>query len=91
MNDFEFIKSILPDHYTLNPRIYNSDLIPDKKYVGVLCKSNIGIKRTDINEEDEEHWGYILKALRVHFNDRLLEIYHNTNHCHVNFIIYYNI
>lgn len=76
--DIAFVQSILPDHY----------LIQESKRKGSIhCKSPIGIKHK-VDADDDEHWDYIMMALRHHFGKRLQEVDHNTCFCHVDFTIY---
>lgn len=72
----EFMKSILPSHYTCEPR--------DN---GVHCYSEIGIQKGK-DAEDDEHWEYIMKAIRQKFSDRFMEVYHKTCTNHVKFTVY---
>lgn len=77
-NDLGFMKSILPSHYTVKNTVKNN---------GVRCISPVGIG-VDGSDDDPEHWGYIMKAVRKEFGSRFMEVYHNTNYCHVDFIVY---
>jgi mannose-6-phosphate isomerase-like protein (cupin superfamily) len=87
--DIQFVKNILPNHYSVQE---------SKKKGSIHCKSEIGIRHSPyLNEssgnmvtdhEDEEHWAYILGAIKQHFNGRFQEVYHNTCFCHVDFTIY---
>lgn len=79
INDkISFIKSILPDHY----------VVQESKVKGSIhCKSKTGIVHK-IDKDDDEHWDYIVKAIRSKFGKSFLEIDHNTNFCHVDFTIY---
>lgn len=76
--DIDFVKTILPDHYTVKESNHKGS---------VHCFSKIGIAHR-IDADDDEHWEYIVKALENHFKERLMEIDHNTNFCHVDFTIY---
>lgn len=76
--DIQFVKSILPYHYVVKESAYKHS---------VHCKSPIGIAHK-IDADDDEHWEYIVKAIENNFGDRLMEIDHNTNFCHVDFTIY---
>lgn len=76
--DIEYIKSILPSHYE----------VEESKSIGsVHCKSKIGI-RHKIDADDNEHWEYVIGALKYHFGERLQEIDHNVNFCHTDFTIF---
>lgn len=77
-DDIEFVKSILPSHY---------DVKESKRPGSIHCVSKIGI-RHKIDADDDEHWEYIVAAIKNKFGFRFLEIDHNTNFCHVNFTIY---
>jgi hypothetical protein len=87
--DIFFVKSILPESYTVQE---------SKKKGSIHCKSSIGIRKSPyLNQstgtvvkdaEDDEHWDYIFKAIVNHFGKRFQEIYHNTCFCHVDFTIY---
>lgn len=76
--DIEFVRSILPDHYEVKE---------SKKAGSIHCKSNIGI-RHKIDADDDEHWNYIVAAIKKKFVGRFQEIDHNTNFCHVDFTIF---
>lgn len=78
--DIQFMKGILPNHYTVQE---------SKKSGSVHCKSSIGIRK-GIDAEDDEHWGYIMDAIRTEFGGRLQEVYHNTCSNHVDFTVYLN-
>lgn len=77
-DDIDFVKSILPDHYTVQE---------SKRKGSIHCVSEIGI-RHKIDADDDEHWEYICMAIEKHFGDRLLEIGENTCFCHIDFTIY---
>lgn len=77
-NDIEFIKSILPTHYNVEPSNY-----PD----AINCKSVVGIMQ-DGDADDEEHWFFIKSAIQNHYGERFAEIYHNTCMHHKDFTIY---
>jgi hypothetical protein len=110
VSDIEFVKSILPEHYTVQE---------SKKKGSIHCKSEIGIRKapykkrvreydpmkvsehnpmapapyrykaiTITDAEDEEHWEYIFQAIKQHFGERFLEVFHNTCFCHVDFTVY---
>lgn len=70
--DTEFIQSILPKHYTCEPRDG-----------GVFCYSEKGI-----DESDKEHWKYIMLAVKQRFGKRFKEVYHHTSTNHVEFTVY---
>ena len=78
----EFIKSILPSHYTCESREN-----------GVHCWSDKGINddhnsNVEYNPEYDDHWGLIVKAIKHKFGDRLMEIYHQTCTNHLRFTVY---
>lgn len=75
--DLDFVKRILPDHY---------NLLENERWI--RCRSTTGISHK-LDSDDDEHWEYIVKAIEQHFGERLQEIYHNTNYCHVDFVIYF--
>ena len=77
-SDIPFVKMLLPNHYTVEE---------SKKKGSIHCHSKIGI-RMGTDAEDDEHWGYIVHAIKRTFKDRFLEIFHNTNFCHTDFTIY---
>lgn len=77
--DTVFVKSILPDTYEL------IDCYPKS---AIRCKSRIGI-RHNTDSDDNEHWGYIEKAIRQHFGERLQEVYFNTHAYFQDFTIYF--
>jgi hypothetical protein len=103
MQDIDFVKSILPEHYQVNE---------SKTKDSIHCKSAIGIRKspytnrirekdndkvnlsykyktiTVSDAEDEEHWGYIFNAIKQHFGERFQEVYHNTCYLHTDFTIY---
>lgn len=76
--DIQFVKNILPDHYTVKESNIKGS---------IHCISDIGIKK-GIDSEDDEHWNYIMKAIKKHFGKRFQEVDHNTCFCHVDFTIY---
>lgn len=75
----EAVKRILPDHYSVNP---------GAKPGSIRCKSSVGIRRK-IDAEDEEHWGYVVNAIKAFFGNAFQEIDHNICFCHVDFLIYF--
>ena len=77
-NDLQFVRSILPDHYTVQE---------GKKKGSIHCKSEIGI-RHKIDAEDDEHWHYVFSAIKQKFGKRFQEVFHNVSFCHTDFIIY---
>lgn len=89
LRDIQFMQKILPSHYIVQE---------SKKRGSIHCKSLVGIKLPPyrnkstgnlVNDsEDEEMWGYIMKAMRQHFGARFQEVYHNTCFCHVDFTVY---
>lgn len=76
--DINFVKTILPTHYTVQE---------SKRKGSIHCFSKIGIAHK-IDADDDEHWEYIVLAIKQHFGTRFLEIDHNTNFCHVDFTIH---
>jgi hypothetical protein len=78
MTDIEFVEKVLPDHY----RVSESN-----RKGSIHCQSAIGI-RHKIDADDDEHWEYIVNAIKNYFGDRFMEIDHNTNFCHVDFTIH---
>ena len=94
IDDIQFVKSILPEHYEVKE---------SKKQGSIHCKSRIGLRKTSYNSfdsfkniivvddaEDEEQWFYVEEAIKAKFNERFLEIDFNTNFCYVDFTIYLN-
>jgi hypothetical protein len=89
IRDIEFMKNILPWHYTV---------VESNKRGSIHCKSKTGIRLppyqnasngiTVDDAEDDEMWGYILKAIKQQFGDRFQEVFHNTCFCHVDFTVY---
>lgn len=87
--DMRFLQGILPSHYIVQE---------SKSHGSIHCKSSIGIKLPPYQNkntgnwvddaEDEEMWGYIMKAIKQNFGERFQEVFHNTCHCHVDFTIY---
>lgn len=77
-SDMNFVKSILPNHYTVEE---------SKRKGSVHCKSEIGIRKGE-DAEDEESWSYIFNAIKKYFGTRFQEVFHNTCFCHVDFTIY---
>ena len=78
----EWIKSILPDHYTCESREN-----------GVHCHSSIGINDDhmigdDYNPETDDQFGLIVKAIEQKYGDRFMEIYHQTCTYHSKFTVY---
>lgn len=102
--EIDFIKKILPDHYRITGgeenkhvwiRCVSSKGIVKPPYVNRVREQpnpNVCIYTyrniTVTDAEDEEHWSYIVKAIKSHFGLRFMEIDHNTNFCHVDFVIY---
>lgn len=68
----EFMKRLLPNHYTCEPR--------DN---GVYCYSNFGI-----DENDPEHWEYIFLAIKQEFKERFMEVFHQTCSDHLEFTVF---
>jgi hypothetical protein len=79
LRDIDFLKKILPSHYVVQE---------SNKRGSVHCKSKVGIRLYPSDQEDEEMWGYITKAIKQHFGDRFQEVFHNTCFCHVDFTVY---
>lgn len=77
--DIQFLKSILPDHYTVQPSKEGKDY--------VHCVSSTGL-RTNQGGDDDEHWSYVMNAIRNHFCNRLYEVYHHTCAYYQNFTVY---
>lgn len=87
--DVRFIQKILPSHYAVQE---------SNKIGSVHCISTIGIKKSPyINQstgnwvddaEDDEHWGYIIGAIKQHFGERFQEVFHNVCFLHKDFTIY---
>lgn len=86
--DIEFLKKILPAHYTVQE---------SKKIGSVHCKSPKGLRLnpyvssagvTVDDAEDEEMWGYVFKAIKNHFADRFQEVFHNTCAWHCDFTVF---
>jgi hypothetical protein len=67
-----FLKTLLPNHYTCESR--------DN---GIHCYSPIGI-----DDNDSEHWFYILEAIKQKFGDRFMEIFHQTCTNNLKFTVY---
>jgi len=76
--DIDFVKRILPSHYTVKE---------SKSKGSIHCVSGEGIKQ-GVDSEDDEHWGYIMMAIRKKFGTRFSEVYHNTCYCHTDFTIF---
>lgn len=77
-DDIGFVKTILPSHYTVKE---------SKSKGSIHCVSSEGIKQ-GIDSEDDEHWSYIMMAIRKRFGERFSEVYHNVCFCHCDFTIY---
>ncbi len=75
--DLESLKKILPSHYQLEP--ING---------GISCKSIEGIHQLKTDADDDEHWNYIVKAIKQKFPDRFQEIYHDVNFNHKQFTVF---
>lgn len=76
IKDTEFIKGILPSHYNCELRERS-----------IRCKSKIGVKM-NIDGEDDEHWFYILNAIKNYFKDSFVEVNHTVCSNHQDFTIY---
>ena len=72
-DETKYIKLMLPDHYTCEPR--------DN---GVHCCSDIGIN--DITEEG--WWKVFIAAIQVRYEDRFMEIFHQTCTNHKEFTVF---
>ena len=72
-SDLEFVKKILPTHYSVNA---------NNKGDGINCTSKIGI-----DENDEEHWFYIFQAIKQRFKENFSEVFHSTCSDHLDFTI----
>lgn len=72
VEETKWMKDLLPDHYTCEPRIN-----------GVHCHSKIGI-----DENDPEHFDFIHKAIKQKYEDRFMEIFHQTCTNHVKFTVF---
>jgi len=67
-----FIQDLLPSHYTCEPR-----------EMGVHCKSKIGF-----TEAEEPYWNVIVTAIKLKYQERFMEIYHQTCTRHCEFTVY---
>lgn len=76
--DIQAMQSILPSHYKVNE---------SKRKGSIHCKSKVGL-RENIDADDEEHWGYVLKAIKSRFAERFIEISHNVNFCYTDFTVF---
>lgn len=76
LKDADYVGQLLPDHYTVQPD-------PGS----LRCRSTTGIGQ-GLDDEDDEHWGYVMEALRLYFGERLLEVDHSTNYKHTDFTIH---
>ena len=76
--DIEYVKSVLPDHYTVKE---------SKQKGNIHCVSTKGICH-HIDCDDEEHWGYIHNAFKLHFRKRFSETFLNVCSCYRDFTIY---
>lgn len=86
--DIEFVKSILPNHYTVQE---------SKNKGSIHCKSDIGFIKPPYEDnggrlitdaENEIAWASFKATCRAYFDGRLQEFYHNTCFAHVDFTIY---
>ena len=74
----EFMKGILPTHYTCEPR--------DN---GVHCHSQIGIKDTfKASEAPDDHWELIMKAIKQKFGGRFMEVFSQVSTRHSKFTVF---
>ncbi len=78
LEDIQFVKKILPDTYTVEE---------SKNKGSIHCVSPTGIYKK-IDAEDDEHWGYVFKAIESHFAERFQEVFHNVCFNHTDFTIY---
>ncbi len=73
-----WIKGILPEHYTCEPR--------EK---GVHCHSEIGIQDTfPAGTGGDDHWELIEKAIKQKYGDRFMEIFFQTHTRSQKFTVY---
>lgn len=71
----KYVRGILtPFYYSVNE---------GNKKGSLHCKSGTGI-------EDEETWKYLTSAIKSRFNGEAIEFYHNTNHNHTDFTIFFS-
>lgn len=77
--DIAFLRSILPDHYTVQPSKEGN--------THVHCVSPKGL-RIPPDGDDDEAWHYTMMAIRRHFGTRLYEVYHHTCSYYQNFTVY---
>ena len=75
--DIEFVKTLLPDHYTV---------VRDIGTNGIRCRSNIGLRKGDI--EDAYLWELFKTSILHRFEDEFLEIDHLICSFHTDFIIH---
>jgi hypothetical protein len=92
-----FIKTILPVDYKINEGITSGGSL------WIRCRSEKGIRKapyqdtksltdekfTVTDAEDDEHWSYIFEAIKQHFGEKFMEVYHETCSYHLDFFIYY--
>ena len=67
-----FIQELLPTHYVCEPR-----------EMGVHCRSRIGFA-----ESEERYWDTIVTAIKLKYQERFMEIYHQTCTGHCEFTVY---
>jgi hypothetical protein len=72
----DFVKQHLPKSYGV------AELVESKTNRNISCKSNTGIA-------EEELWGEFMLTIQQAFPD-FAEVYHNVNHNHTDFIIYFS-
>lgn len=76
--DIDFVKKVLPTHYTIKE---------SKKASSIHCQSSIGL-RTKHGGDDDEHWALFFLAIKKHFGSRFQEVFHNTCAWHSDFTIF---
>lgn len=74
IEETNYMSTLLPNDYTCEPRSN-----------GVHCYSNKGIA-DDKGECD--HWELIMLAIKNHFGDRFMEVFHQTSTYHKKFTVY---
>lgn len=72
-NETEIVKNLLPEHYTC-----------EERENGVHCYSEKGISESN----KDEAFDMFMRALRVIFGERLIEVYHQTCTNHIKFTVY---
>ncbi len=77
--DIDFVKSILPEEYIVEESARKGSIRCHTKGKGIY---------KNIDGEDDEHWDYIVKAIKKRFSLSFLEIYHYTCTNHLDFVIF---